>query len=418
MDIILIVLIGILAYIIVPRIFTRDKSAIWNPLVFWALYFIYYVVKPCIGDKLLWGSDWSDSALYYVLAACISLLSILAGYKISISKKYFKHFNTLFDNVNLLKVGILLCVTAIVCYSVFKGFSISLFAERLQNTKFDDTASYNNPTEYITNLISLFCLGVCVLLANRKKSKLSLVYFIVFTIIGLIFYAMIGFRYRIFIMLSMLVVTFYLYPKPRKINWLFILPLAFVLYVGMGVIEKTRNYGRGLDLSSIEDVELMSVEASEGDIVAMFSARCIDKYTIDDYILFEPITTAVCMPIPRAIFPEKPDGYYMRTANLKIFNTIEFGAAMVMFAEAYISFGWFGIIFQGLFIGFLCRLFWDNYLRNKQSLGAITLLAAFNGFSFVWFSRGYLAQDLVTYMYFVIIPFWIARLFCIKNSRV
>ena len=213
----------------------------------------------------------------------------------------------------------------------------------------------------------------------------------------------------------MLIITFYLFPKPKRINWLIIIPLASILYIGMGVIEKTRNYGQGLDLTGIEDMELTNIKASEGDIVASFSAQCIDKYTIDDYIYFEPILTAICMPIPRAIFKEKPDGYYMRTANLKIFNTIAYGAAMVMFAEAYISFGWIGIILQGLFIGFICRLFWDNYSLNRTSLGAITLLAAFNGFSFVWFSRGYLAQDLVTFMYFVIIPYWIAGLFCKKT---
>lgn len=413
-SLLIVTLICLLGYIVIPRLVSHDKSRIWNPLVFWAIYFAYYVVKPCLGDQRLWGTDWSEAAPYYAGGALLSLISILLGYRISIRKRFFKKFDKQFNNVNLLKIGILLCLTGLVCYGVFNGFSLNLFAEKKDATSFNEGGSYNNPTEYITNLMSLFSLGVSLLLANRTKSKKALIFFLVFAVIGLIFYTVVGFRYRILIMAVMLIVSFYLYPKPKRINWLVIAPLAITLYIGMGVIERTRSYGRGLDLEAIGDNDITEIEASEGDIVAVLSANCIKDYTVDEFIFFEPIYTAACMPIPRAIFPWKPDGYYMRDANMKVFHTIEIGAAMVMFAEAYISFGWLGIIFQGLFIGFVCRIFWDNYRRHRDSIGAITLLAAFNGFSFVWFSRGYLAQDFVTFMYFVIIPYWIAGFFCRK----
>ena len=135
----------------------------------------------------------------------------------------------------------------------------------------------------------------------------------------------------------------------------------------------------------------------------------MEQYADKDKIYFEPIATAICMPIPRAIFPDKPKGLYLREANMAVLHTLEYGAAFLYFVEAYLAFGWAGIIFQGLFIGFLSRIFWDNYQRNRQSIGAILLLTLYNGVLYVIISRGYLAQVFTTYMYFVIIPFWLSK---------
>ena len=342
----------------------------------------------------------------------------MIGYKITLRKKFFKNFNQLFFKTNLLKIGIGLSIIGILSDGLFNGFSLNAFAERAISAQFDEDGSYNHPTMYITYLVSLISLGCAIFIVLIKKSKKASLLFILFSIIGLIIYLIGGFRYRILIMITTIVTTYYLYPSAKKINLKIIIPLCIVLYLGMAIVERTRNYGKGLDLSQIENTDISTVESSEGYIVAALSARSIMEYEFDDLVWLEPIETAIFMPIPRALFPEKPDGSYMRDANNKIIGTIKLGGAMVMFAEAYISFGWFGIILQGLFIGLVCRIFWDNYSRNRQSLGAILLLATFNGFSFVWFSRGYLAQDFITFMYYIIIPIWITRIlnFVLKNS--
>ena len=124
------------------------------------------------------------------------------------------------------------------------------------------------------------------------------------------------------------------------------------------------------------------------------------------------------MPIwfPRTVFPWKPDGGYTRDANMVVFGTIEYGSAFFNYVEAYISFGWLGIILYGLFLGLFANIFWRNYLLHPNSIGAILLLALFNAVLFVVFSRGYMAQALTTYMYYIPVSYWLSRLVKSKNE--
>lgn len=404
------IFISILAWVIIPRLTSRDKSEIWNPLIFISIYLIYYVLVPVINQNVVLGYDWTKEASGYLLAASVSLICIVFGFKTSMKRECFYYSNSVLDGMNKTRIGIALCVLAFVAYGSIKGFTLNFIVQNQIEAKFNAEASYNNPTAYIEYLVSLFCVGCPTLMILAKKKKRGSLYFLVALLVALIIYAISGFRYRILILFAVLMTTYYLYPVPKKLNYVVVGTVAIVIFIGMAVIERTRSYGRGLDFTKIENQSVTSMEASEGDFVSSFSALVIDRYTSDDFIYFEPIITAISMPIPRALFPEKPNGYYIREANLKIYNTIGYGNAFIYFAEAYISFGWLGIIFQGLFIGWVCRIFWDNYRRNPHSLGSVILLGIFNGFCFVWVSRGYFAQVFTTYMYFLIIPFWVVRL--------
>lgn len=404
------ILIIILAAIVVPRLLSKDKSNIWNPLVFLAIYLSYYVLIPVINQKVVLGVDWSDSAPTLLLGAIVSLLSILIGYKLPVLRNCFKHTNQILDSTNKFRMGIALCAIAFVSYGAIKGFSLNLIVQEKIAAKFDPNASYNNPTAYIEYLVSAFCIGCPLLLTAAKKKKRDWIIFACSIVVALIIYAISGFRYRILVLIATLVATYYLFPKPKKINYLIVGSIAIVVFIGMAVIERTRSYGRGLDFTRIENQDISEMEAAEGDFVSSFTAKVLDQYQADEYIYFEPIYTALTMPIPRAIFPGKPKGYYMREANLRVYGTIGYGNAFLYFAEAYISFGWLGIILQGLFIGWICKIFWTNYKSHPKSLGSLILLGLFNGFCFVWVSRGYFAQVFTTYMYFIIIPFWIVRL--------
>ncbi len=400
-----------LSIIVIPRLLSKDKSNIWNPLVFWAIYLCYYVLVPVINQKIVLGRDWADAAPVLLLGAIVSLLSILIGYnKLPTLKNCFKHTNQILDSTNKFRVGIALCGIAFISYGAIKGFSLNLIVQEQIEAKFNPEASYNNPTAYIEYFVSVFCIGCPLILTAAKRKKRYYIIFVGSIIVALIIYAISGFRYRILILIATLITTYYLFPKPKKINYLIVGSIAIVFFVGMAVIERTRSYGRGLDFTKIENHDISEMDAAESDFVSSFSAEVLKQYELDDYIFLEPIYTALTMPIPRVIFPEKPNGYYMREANLKVYRTIEYGNAFLYFAEAYISFGWLGIILQGLFIGWVCKIFWTNYKSHTKSLGSIILLGLFNGFCFVWVSRGYFAQVFTTYMYFIIIPFWIVRL--------
>ena len=75
------------------------------------------------------------------------------------------------------------------------------------------------------------------------------------------------------------------------------------------------------------------------------------------------------------------------------------------------SFWWVGIIFYAAFLGWLSKIFWNNYLLNPSSLGAIVLLGLYNATLYQIIARGYMAQALTTFIYYVFVPFWLIFIF-------
>ena len=101
----------------------------------------------------------------------------------------------------------------------------------------------------------------------------------------------------------------------------------------------------------------------------------------------------------------------MRDIQNKILGTDEMGAAFLHYAEFYYAFGWIGVIINGLLIGVLSKMFWVNFLRKKEELISILILGLFNGFLYIIISRGYLAQQFISFVYFILIPITFIKIF-------
>ena len=223
-----------------------------------------------------------------------------------------------------------------------------------------------------------------------------------------------GFRYRIVYLILSLGTIYHLYPRSRRINYPVVIIVAIVAFFGFAIMDKSRVYGTGIDREAAKEVSLKDAEKGAGESanVCCFSIIVIDEYSRwGGYVYFEPIINAILMPIPRAIFPWKPDGQYMRVAQLRTIGSFEGGAACLCFVEAFMAFGWLGVLLYGLFMGWMSRLFWDNYQRNRNSMGAILLLALYNGFCYQWISRGYMGGNFNSFLYYVFVPFWMTALF-------
>lgn len=399
---------------IISKIKSKDLSLIWQPTTFLIVYLSYYVLLPYVkgGHNVIIGDgvDASEkSQLLLLIGTLLFYLVFRFIYNKSSPQKGFRHFNSLITENNAIRYSVVLFVLAFIGYGVFNGFSLCIFsAENSSDMDFNEEGAFGHTEMYITYLISLFTFSCAVVYA--VKQKLS-VLFVVMIVLSMIIYILGGFRYRILMLFITVFTVMYLFPNPRKIKYHIVIPLFVLMYVFMGIMELTRMYGKGLDFSAVTEIQKSGElkEASENMMVYDMSAKCMEKYGFEDYIYFEPIATAVLMPLPRALFPWKPKGLYLREANKKLYGTINHGNVFLNITEAYISFGWLGVILYAWFLGWLSKLFWNNYKRNAGSIGAIALLALYNATLYQIMSR-YMAQALTVFVFYVFMPFWIIML--------
>lgn len=389
---------------IIRALVSSHRESLFSPECFLSIYVIYYIVLP-----FLKTDDYStvfDLGIdYLMIGATLFVVSFQIAFSVRIKKSFFARTNILFSQQNSGDLGIKIFVVAVLSYIAVRGFTFSLINDQADITEGADVLGHTD--SYILNLISFFPVCTCLFYVAKKKYWLALSFLLSISI-----YIIGGFRFRILLLFVAFFTFIHLYPRIKKINWKLWIPVVCILYISMGIMENSRQYGSGLDLEKLTQMKsegFTKQEAKENELLYSYSAKVMKIYSDKDLILFEPLLTAVAMPIPRALFPGKPDGQYQRDANIAVYGGTDRGFAFFNFTEAFISFGWIGVVLYGVFFGRLSKLFWSNYRNNKSSIGAILLLGTYNGILFIFFSRGYLAQNLTYYMYYVPICFWIAR---------
>lgn len=397
-------------FLIVRQVMSKDRSQIWSPLTFFSLIFLYYIVLPAWGDLNLYGANVATQQHLFYEVALLFFICIIVGFSIK-TKSSFSKWNSIFSTENIFWLGGALFIFALVCYVPFRGFRYTIAA--------DDAIRVSSRTgliSYLIDLISLFCASCGLLLINIKfnyKKARSWIVFLVVVYLSIVAYVVGGFRMRIVWLIITLLTLFHLSVKVRRPNLILIVTISVIAYIGFAIMDTTRNYGQGIDLDAASELSAEDVRkgASENVDVCCFSIATLDYSARNHYrIGFEPIITAALMPIPRTFFPWKPNGMYIREIQVLVAGDDSDGAAFLVFVEAFLAFGWIGVVLYGLFIGWLAGVFWRNYQNNKGSIGAVLLLALFNGFCYDWISRGYMAGIFNNFIYFVIMPFWLSQL--------
>lgn len=405
----LVILCVMIAFSLLKPFFAKERYAIWNPITFIALTFIYYIVKPSFDDISLYGANIVPNQYMFYLTAVVFFGCVLIAFNRP-GKDGFSEWNKYYTQGNTQTIALVLFIIAMVCYVPFRGFRTSISSESVTTV-----SARTGLVSYFIDLISLFVGACCLALVGLKDTKgqgvkKRLVIFVIlyFT---LVMFIVGGFRYRLVILLLAMATTYHLYPSPRRINYVVFVPIAIAAYLGFAIMDSARSYGRGINLDVAKSFTLEDAAkgAGESTDVCCFSIVVTDEYYKNgNYAGIEPIVTAALMPIPRAIIPWKPAAEYLHEAEERV--SVSGGAAFLVFTEAYVAFGMIGVILYGLFIGWFLKKIWQNYLKNRQSIGALLLLALTNGFCYTWMSRGYMASAFNDFIYFVVLPFWLTAL--------
>lgn len=401
-------LVVILIYFI-RALTSDDKSRIWSPLSVISLTYIYYCIIPFwIGtiDRYAINEVTYHGYLFHI-AALLSYLCILWGFSRHTNAN-FTGWNRYFTDDNVRKFGISLFLIAMAGYSSFRGFHLSI-------------ATQSNEKELISGGLVYYCIfmidmcavaGSLMLISLKQNWKQPLLYICLTLIFIQVIFA--GARWLIVTVVISMLATYYLYPSAKRINFLFLGSLMIVLFLGFSIMDKTRSRGGGINVEKAATLDYNDIKggAQENHSVYWFSLMAMNKLDqTGERVYFDPLITAALMPIPRSLFPWKPDAGYVKKIEDDVFGKgLGGGAAFLNFVEYYMAFGWIGIIVMSYVIGWIAKMFWDNYQRNKDSIGAIIALGAFSAVLYSVISRGYLAGTVPNVILVVFLPFWITSI--------
>lgn len=401
----------LLFYNLAKPLFAGDKSLIWSPITMISITLIYYVVWPVVKGLENNEIENVQSQSLFFITAVLFFISILIGFR-ETKTGSFPKWNAYFDVENILRCSLVLFIIALVCYIPFRGFRYTINAADA-----GAIAARTGFVSYFVDAISILVAASCLSLVGLKnkgtmKNKAIIVASVIlyFT---LVMYIVAGFRTRLVTLLLAIATVYHCYPLPRKINWKVFVPIGVSFFLLFAIMDTARSYGSGLNMEVAKSISFQEATqgAGECESVLSFSILATDYcYRNNIRYGFEPIIFAICMPLPRTLFPWKPQGGYLTDIQIQIRGKT-MGEAILAFTESYMAFGLIGVILYGLFIGWLSKKFWNNYINNKNSIGAILLLALFNGFCYPLISRGYMAAAFNEFMYYVILPFWLIALF-------
>src|SRR5690606_14535135 len=151
----------------------------------------------------------------------------------------------------------------------------------------------------------------------------------------------------------------------------FILVAIFALITFMGIINISRQYGSGLNISKLEGKDTQGYYRSglRESLIFQTSGAIIDIVPErHPHAGLQPIWSTLIFPIPSTIYPEKNSSQYLFDALDAIYGKVHSkGAAMMAYGEYYLALGWFGIIIGGIITGWFYRKLWNWYLANASN---------------------------------------------------
>lgn len=396
---------------------------IFKPSTFVCLVCGYYGIVAPFNSILEHDYTYrSVSMIPFYSVSWLAMAVMLVGFKVSTIINFPRKPRPYWDYTteSIQKASFWLYFIGFCMYVLWMGSNITILIHGYtEGNEFRNEGTF---VMYLMQGVAFFTLPCCCLLWLNIKYKYNLKPWGWFLcILSLWIYINSGFRFRL-VFFAVAFGTVYYVTKIKRPNFLYlgIFALAFILF--MGVMEYGRSYEKGVDFSRVSGTsseELFNGGTNEGRIF-MASGVCIAiAEKRGKYAYFDPIMNAVLMPLPYAFFPEKRSYIgYMDGLIDPVFKEHAVGIAVLEYAEAFVAAGWIGVFVLGLFMGFVCKRVWLYFIHAPTKFMPIMTMALFNGFIYIWISRGYLAQIVVTAFFYVIIPLWIIRKLTTKYNRI
>lgn len=417
-------------YVIISRLYSKNIHAIWSPNTMMFTAILYYAIAgPLIS---IYNDDFFLRLInhreYYELAwqgLSLFIIVYLFGYNISNYKRSVevdidpKNINVPFLKKQLFRLFGLGLFTVF----LLKGtglFSSLTFWET--NNDIEQIYSGGSLIGYLFNGMNLLIAAVPMLVYCWRKHLMPkwLCWGLLFVCFAV--FSAEGFRWRL-VIAGFTGLGMYYMSKGMKVKVLpvILLGISFIAY--MGILEVSRSYGKGLDLSLSEqntfsdNLLLGFNESAVFQATGLVMDKTGEKF---DYIGFKPIIESIATPIPRALWPSKPTGSYI--SNITDAYSIGgrklgLGQAVLNYGEYYMAYGFIGIVLYGLGLGLLLGWLEKIALRQMNNPWVVCFYLLNAGYVYVIFSRGYMPQQFMFY-FFTVFPAWFLYKRSLKNNAV
>lgn len=414
----IVVLLSILALGILAKSFTsKSKYAVWSPLTIFGVGLIYYVIiGPTLsiinGNTFLRLIDHRPYYLLSWLGAGLYTICFLIGFILGKPKKNEETPISEMFSIELFKKQVIrLFIITLSIFIIHKGFA-GLTRVQFWQTNYVEIESLIDVGgfyAYLGNSFNLFIVCAPAIVYLYRKKELSF-----FTAGGMLFVILAlcisgGFRYRLVIVVFSSMATWY-FAKDLKVKIVPLGVMAFGFLLFMGVMQKTREYGKGLDFDKVENKTISETLEDSFNESAIFQASGLIMFETDRIfpsVGFSPVIQSLVSPIPRFFWRNKPTGEHLQ--NIELAYQVNSrgtgsGQAIMSYGEYFMMFRWWGIVFMSLFIGYFfgrTGSMVNVHANTHPWFFIFKVLSA--GYLYVVISRGYTPQQFMLY-FFTVFP--------------
>ncbi|EHA62373.1 hypothetical protein Syn8016DRAFT_1668 [Synechococcus sp. WH 8016] len=421
-------LVGLFAMEILQAFRSRSFLQVYRPTIFVAVILSYYVLfaplqSLALGEGLFYrGLDHRDVVIWGWLGALLFYGFLLLGFYFKTGLPRQRRATVHVSSERIYRLGNRLCQIGLLMFVLVTGWRVlallnPFFANQYFESRSSETGiDVGGLSNYFLYSINLLIPGILLQVAALVKQRKHFWSVISWLFIASSVYISLGFRYRIVLLIVPIFLLWYLARLKRpNISILAIFLVGFILFNGF--IGLTRTYGKGLDFSRLDQqlnlFSLTNTGVSEtGVFLASSGVMAETPGPGSPFVGLQPLVAAVLFPIPRAIFPSKPDASYYQNALHSFYGGRVYiqGAVIINYAEYYLVAGFPSLILISFFLGLMLRKLWNWFLvRSGEPLAqCVYLLTA--SYLYVVVSRGYFPQVLFLFVFSVFPLFWLYRI--------
>lgn len=415
-------LIGLIGWELLNAFRSRSWVDIYRPTLFVAIILAYYtLIGPlrslALNGALYRGLDHRDLLFWGWLGAVFFYGSLLLGFYWAPKSHVPRRLILTPNPERLHRLGQRLCQVGLIMFALVSGTRLfallnPLAAGQLIEGGFgDDGVDVGAIANYFTYAVNFLIPGLCLMAAAWIKHRRHTFSLLLWLLTAIAIYTSLGFRYRLVLLVIPLLLLWFL-GRARRPS-IPVLALFLVIFVSVnGLIGLTRTYGRGLNLSAVEGQSTGDFfDAGFGESAVFFTTSGVIEQTPGRAPLIgpAPLVATLLFPIPRSLFPGKPDATYIYNATSQLYGGELFakGSAFLNYAEYYLIAGWPSLVGLSVLLGWLLRRLWNWFLfrRNEPFAQALYLLTC--SYLFMVISRGYLPQVLMLFAFSVAPLFWL-----------